>query len=161
MADNNLDGGGSGSTSTTSTDSTSSSSGSGFTLPTALKNFAEDPDGYVIGIVATWIVGGILVFGRAVVDSILLAFDSVVIALETATGGVIGALDSVAAPVLEAAAGVPAFYAGLVEPFGPLAPAVAVGGLVLTIVVLVRLAKAALLEVPILGAILEFLGVDL
>lgn len=162
MSSNNFDDGGSGDGGGSwSTDDGSSSSSDGFTLPSVLKEFAANPRGFILGIVATWIVGGILLIGRTVVDSILLAFDSLLLGLESATVGLIGALDSVGAPVLEAAAGVPAFYLGLVEPFGPLAPAVAVGGVVVTIVLLIRAFKAVLLEIPLFGGLLEFLGVDL
>lgn len=159
MGDNNFDTGGgtSGTSGTTSTSSESSSS----SLPSTLREFASNPRGFILGIVATWLVGGILTAGRTVVDSVLLAFDAIVFALESATGGVIGALDSVAAPVLEAAAGVPDFYMGLVEPFGPLAPLVAGVGVAVTLVLTYRAAKTILLGIPFVGGFLEFLGVDI
>lgn len=139
-----------------------------FELPTwitrygsTLREFGRDPSGFVIGIVATWIVGGILMMGRQVLAAILLAFDSILNALALVEGVLVGSLDSVGAPVLELAGRLPAFYAGLVEPFGPLAPVVAVGVGTLIIVATYRLLKALVLEIPILGGLLEFLGVDL
>lgn len=126
-----------------------------------LREFAKDPSGFVIGIVATWLVGGILLVGRTVVDSVLLAFDTVVNALELAAGGLVGALEGAGLPVLELASGVSTFIVGLAEPLGPAAPLVAIGALVILAVGTYRFGKAILLEIPVLGGLLEFLGVDL
>jgi hypothetical protein len=126
-----------------------------------LQAFAEDPDGFVIGIVATWIVGGILMVGRQVVGAVLLAFDSVVFAFDSARVRVIRNLEAVAAPVLEAAAGIPAFYAGLIEPLGPLAPVVTVLLVAGSAYLTYRALVVAIKEIPVVGGVLEFLGVEM
>lgn len=141
---------------------------SGGTLPSwfssssdTIREFASNPSGFVIGIVATWLVGGILLVGRTIVDAVLLAFDAVVLAFDTATDGVVGALESVGLPVLELAAGLSGFVAGLAGALGPLAPVVAAATLTLVVVGLYRFGKTILLEIPILGGLLEFVGFDL
>jgi hypothetical protein len=126
-----------------------------------LRSFANNPEGFVLGIVATWIVGGILTVGRTVVDSILLAFDSVVGAFDLAAAGVVGALESTGSPVLTAAEGMTAFIASLAAEAGPAAPVIAVGILAFVALMWYRFGKAILLEIPVLGGFLEFLGVNL
>lgn len=126
-----------------------------------LREFARNPSGFVIGIVATWIVGGILLVGRTIVDAVLLAFDVVVNAFDAVAGVLVGALQSVGLPVLDLASGVSAFIVGLADPLGPLAPVVAGAVVTILIVGTFRFGKAILLEIPILGGFLEFLGVDL
>lgn len=126
-----------------------------------LREFARDPSGFVIGIVATWIVGGVLLVGRTIVDSVLLAFDVVVNALELVAGAIVGALASVGLPVLQFASGVSGFIAGLADVAGPLAPVIATAIVVLLVVGTFRTMKAILLEIPVVGGFLELLGVDL
>jgi hypothetical protein len=124
------------------------------------QEFGRNPSGFIIGVVATWIVGGILLVGRQVVEAVLLAFDSVVNSLDLAREAVIDALDAVAAPVLAAAAAVPGFYAGLVEPLGPLAPVVTALLLASSAYLVYRLLIVAVKEMPVVGGILEVFGVD-
>ena len=126
-----------------------------------LREFARDPSGFVIGIVATWIVGGILMVGRTVVDSVLLAFDVVVNAFALVADAIVGALASVGLPVLEFAGGVSGFVAGLADVAGPLAPVIAVAVVVILVVGTFRALKTVLLGIPVVGGVLEFLGVDL
>jgi hypothetical protein len=114
----------------------------------------------VRAIIATTIVGGILSFGRELIEIVALAFDPVIEAIELATVALLDAGRPAGSALLEALLGWNRTVATVTGSAGPLAPiistALIVGIAYLTYRLLVSLAG----DVPVLGAALRFLGID-
>lgn len=111
-------------------------------------------------ILAVSIVGGILAFGRELVGIVALAFDPVVEALELATAALLDAGRPAGAALLGALEGWNQTVATVTGAAGPLAPVISTALIVGIAYLTYRLTVALAGDVPVLGAILRFLGID-
>lgn len=156
-----------GSSSTTTTASTSDGQIITVTLPSwlePLRQVAVLIERYgsfpraIFALITGYILNGLFDIIGVVAGSVLFAFDLIVGGLAFAQGALVGAFGSVGIDILGAIAGVRQAFLDVLATAGPAAPVLAA---LLTVGVLVLLYRAAIAlgsDVPLLGALLEFLG---
>lgn len=121
-----LSGGGDSSDGTTSSGSTSSTSTDpgGSSLSNTLEAFARDPKGFILAIVAAWLVGGVLFVGQVVVDGILQVWGILLIVPTTVRDAVVAAGAAIGGPILTFAVDLHVAIVGLAGSLGPFGPIV-------------------------------------
>lgn len=114
------------------------SGGGGFVLPAVLRRFAADPKGFILAIVATWVVAGILSVGRIVTEGLLIAGDVFGILPKVIQDAIIGVGAAIGEPITAVAAMINETLVEIAASAGPAAPIVVVAGYVLIAVLLIR-----------------------
>lgn len=120
--------------------------------------FAQDPVDFVYKLITRYILGGILYVIRYIASTILLAFDYVVLMLDYLRFALVSLFGLVGIDILSALSEIRGALFEVVSSAGPGAPVITA---IITVGVLALLYRAVVSigsDIPVLGAILEFLG---
>lgn len=112
----------------------------------------------IFAIITAYILEGIFGVIGVITGSILYAFEIVVGAIEFARDLLVGAFGVVGVDLIGALIDVQREILTVVEGAGPAAPVIAAGAAVVSVLILYRLAVAALGELPIGSSIVDLLG---
>lgn len=115
-----------------------------------IKNFGKDPKGFVLGFVATWVVGGFLDVGEIVIEAVQLAFEPVIEIPVTIASTLSRAVAPAAELILWIPGEIDSIFTGLTASLGPAAPLVIIPLAVLVAVALFELLK----RLPYIGSAL-------
>lgn len=113
----------------------------------------------VVAIVAGWVVQNVLNVGTIIIESVLLAVRPLLNAIGLTEAAIIRPLQMTGRTIFGAFRSVNAAIADVTGVAGPAAPVITLGLTTLVLYLGYRLAVSLLGEVPVIGAITDFLGV--
>jgi hypothetical protein len=113
-----------------------------------LVAFAQDPVGFIVMVIRSFIIGSVLQAGAYVTNAILGGFAIIVGGLRYVQRTLVGAFGAAGVDILGVLFGLQEALAGIVAGAGPAGPVIAVLGVAVSLFVLYRLALAGLEFVP-------------
>lgn len=110
-------------------------------------------------VIASWVVSGILGAGGFIIDQILLAFEPFLNAIGMTESAIVVPFRIAGEAIFDVFRTINASVASVTGVAGPAAPIVTAGFITISLYLGYRLAVSLLGEVPVIGAITDFLGV--